>query len=242
MTSQKIIAIIGARGGSKGVPGKNIRTMIDRPLIAYAIEAANANKDMLYRTIVSTDDEKIAKIAKELHADVPFIRPAELATDTSPSIDFIKHAVDYVEKKDNVIFDWILLIQPTNPFVLSKDIETIINMSAQADKNITAFVSVAPVNDHPLKTFTRDEQGTLKPYVTDSKHKALRRQDLTNCYKRNGSLYLLRRDIVMQDNELYGNHVSSYLMPAERSIDIDTEFDWDIAEFMLRKTLKTLDV
>lgn len=230
MNTPKILVVITARGGSKGVLRKNIRMVAGQPLIGYAIKAALGAGDRIYKVIVSTDDEEIAEVAKKCGADVPFLRPAELASDTAASLPVVQHAVDSIENQDGVKIDWSLLIQPTNPFVTGGDIIRMIDM---IDENVTSVVSVVDATSvHPLKIL-KMEDGYLQPYCADAEQ-GVRRQDLGSVYRRNGALYMTRRDILMKDNNLYGTHIKPYVMGDETAIDIDTELDLRLADFMLR--------
>ncbi len=228
-----VLAVIPARGGSKGVPRKNIRNVNGKPLITYSIEATLKCRHLFHDVIVSTDDEAIAKVANNVGANVPFIRPVELATDEATSLSVMQHAVCEIEKADNVRFDWVLLIQATNPFVEAVDIEGVVK-AAYSDAQATSVVSVQSVIDyHPMKLKTiRD--GYLTSFKTDG-NEADRRQDLPPIYKRNGSLYMTRRDVLMEGNDLYGCKILPYEMPPERSIDIDKEQDLEFASFLFAR-------
>ena len=233
MSKPKILVVITARGGSKGVARKNIRDVNGVPLIAYAIKAALGVDDRIYKIVVSTDDEEIASIAKAYGAEVPFMRPHNLATDKSASLPVVQHAVKTIEKQDDVVIDWSILIQPTNPLITSNDITGALDLIT-GNIDATSIVSVIDAMDmHPLKSL-KTEHGYLVPYIEGAKQ-AVRRQDLTpQVYKRNGSIYMTRRDILLEGNDLYGANIIPYIMPKERSIDIDTEFDLKFAEFILK--------
>lgn len=227
----KILVVITARGGSKGVPRKNIRNINGHPLIYYSIKAALDLGDMLYKVIVSTDDNEIASVAKECGAIVPFIRPKELASDTAASLPVVQHAVRTIEEQDGVIIDWSILLQPTNPLITANDIKNTIDLM---DENVTSVVSVVDALDsHPIKSL-KIENGYLKPYIKDAPQ-AIRRQDLSPVFKRNGAIYATQRDTLIHKNCLYGHHVKPCIMDSKSAIDIDTEFDLKLAEFILRQ-------
>jgi CMP-N-acetylneuraminic acid synthetase len=229
---KKILVVIPARGGSKGVPRKNIREIAGKPLIAWVIDAALRAQEQFTHLIVSTDDEEIADIARFHGANVPFIRPAELASDEASSAVVIEHAVKYMEEQEKITYDWTLLIQITNPLVQSEDIVNVIKI-ANKNPQASAVTSVqkSPVHPNKIKVI-RD--GYLKPHV-DGTLETIRRQELSDSYyKRNGSLYMTRRDVLMQQGDMYGDKILPYLMPPERSFDIDTEMDLKIAETMLQ--------
>lgn len=229
----KILVVITARGGSKGVPRKNVRLVNGKPLIAYAIEAALEAKDYLYKIIVSTDDEEIAAVSKEFGAEIPFMRPAELASDTAASLPVIQHAAQQIEEQDGITLDWTLLIQPTTPLIRGEDVINIIDLIESSPKATSIISVVNAMDSHPIKLKTIKE-GQLHSYIEDAPQ-SYRRQDLdNNLYKRNGCLYMTRRNTLLEDNDLYGPFITPYIMPEERSLDIDTEFDLKLAEFILQ--------
>ncbi len=233
MNNRKILIVITARGGSKGVLRKNIRDINGKPLIAYAIEAALQAKSYVYKVVVSTDDEEIAAVSKAYGAEVPFMRPDALATDKAASLMVVQHAVRTIEEQDGITLDWSMLVQPTNPLITGDDIIGAIDLIAD-HRGATSIVSVVDaMESHPLKAL-KTKNGYLIPYI-DGAPQAIRRQDLNpQVYKRNGSMYLTRRDILMEGNDLYGDMIVPYIMPAERSLDIDTEFDLKLAEFIIQ--------
>src|ERR1035437_8121405 len=177
----QILYLITARGGSKGVPGKNIRILGEKPLIAYSIEAA---KKSIYKgtDVVSTDDDEIAAVAKKYGAEVPFRRPAELATDSASSMDAIMHALDFFSKQ-NKKFDIVVLLQPTSPLRTSKHIDEA--MKLMQSKKADAIVSVCEAEHHPLWSNTLPENGSMKFFLRDD-IKGLNRQQLPKYYRLNG--------------------------------------------------------
>ena len=227
-----ILAIITARGGSKRVPRKNIRSVGGKPLIAWSIEAALGAKSRLYRILVSTDDKEIADVAARLGAEVPFIRPPELAGDQAKSLPVVQHAVRFVEERDCVKLDWVLLLQPTSPLRVSADIEHSIDLalSIPCDSVISVYELV---HHHPVFAKKIDDQGYLAPYAIEEPE-GLRRQDVSPpAYMRNGAIFLTRRDVVMEEHSIWGARIKPYIMPEERSVDIDSEFDCRLAELIL---------
>jgi CMP-N-acetylneuraminic acid synthetase len=229
----KILAVIPARRGSKRLPGKNIRPCCGKPLIVHTIEAALAEKDILHRVIVSTDDPEIADISRAAGAEVPFLRPTELAGDATPSLPVIQHAARFVEKSDGVRMDWVLLLQPTSPLRTAHDIRAAIERAGK--KNCTAVVSVTEAgHSHPY-LMRRIEGNLLLPF-RDDQPEARRVQDFEpKAYLVNGAIYLTRRDILLEEGSLYGDVVAPYVMPRERSVDVDTEEDLLLAESLLRR-------
>ncbi len=227
----KVLGVIPARGGSKELPGKNVRMLAGRPLIAYTIDAALGLGDRLYRLVVSTDDEEIAAISRIFGADVPFKRPSELAGDDTPSLPVVQHAVRFVEEQDGQTMDWVLVLQPPSPLRTTGDLTAALDFALE--RGPTAVVGVSDATDsHPLKLKVI-EDGMLKPYDPNWTE-GLRRQDLTpKVYKTNGAIYLVRRDVLMERNSLWGDRVLPLVMPSERSIDIDSEFDLRLAACLL---------
>jgi CMP-N,N'-diacetyllegionaminic acid synthase len=232
-----ILAVITARGGSTTLPHKNILPFCGKPLIAYSIEAALAARDAgapIHRVIVSTDDAEIAENSRKFGADVPFMRPPELARSDTPTLPVIEHAVTFAEKEQSLRYDWILLLQPTSPLRTRDDILAALELIAQPDT--TAVVSVTSANaSHPKKLRLIDG-GILRPFQEGGFEPA-RRQDFDfDVYKTNGAIYLARRDVLMEEGSFYGSCPRPLVMPPERSIDIDTQLDFDIAEFLYRRS------
>lgn len=233
---QKILAVIPARGGSKGVHRKNVRNFSGKPLIAWTIESALAAKDLFYNVIVSTDDTEIADIAREYGADVPFIRPSNLAEDTTPTLPVLQHAVNFIEKQDNVYLDQVMLLQPTDPLRTIDDIEQSIAISNK--ENCDSVISVVQVfAEHPI-LMKKIINNRLTHYCIEEKE-GTRRQDYSPAaYMRNGAIYLSRRDVIMNDNSIWGASICPYIMPEERSYGIDNERDFRLAEIIMNERLK----
>jgi len=233
----KILAIITARGGSKGVPRKNIRQVCGKPLIAYSIEAALQVRDLLYKIIVSTDDAEIAAISRHYGGEVPFLRPAELAEDKTPSLPVLQHAVRFVEELDKVRLDWIMLLQPTSPLRSKDDIMTTLELAQLG--GCDSVISVVQTPTHPL-FIKRIEKGQLLPFSDVLVEKeGTRRQDAQPAaYIRNGAIYLTRRDVLMERNSIWGGFIRPYVMPPERSVNVDSELDLKLAELLLQSSAK----
>ena len=226
----RVLGVIPARGGSTEIPRKNLAPLGGKPLIQYTIEASLA-APRLSRVVVSTEDEEIAQVALSLGAEVPFVRPVELASDHARSVEVLKHAVDEVESKDRVVFDWVLLLQPTTPFRSPEDIESSLDLAAGGQCD--SVISVVPVYDsHPVR-IKRIVDGRLEPFCVEEVE-GMRRQDLTPpAFKRNGAIYLTRRDVVMTEHSIWGSWIRPYEMPPERSINIDSPLDLAVAEAVL---------
>jgi CMP-N,N'-diacetyllegionaminic acid synthase len=229
----KILAIITARGGSKGVPRKNIRPVCGKPLIAYSIETALLVRERLYRIIVSTDDAEIANISRQSGAEVPFLRPAELAADKTPTLPVLQHAVRFIEDQDKVRLEWILLLQPTSPLRSKDDIMATLELTESG--GCDSVISVVQTPTHPL-FMKRIEKGQLLSFSDVLVEKeGTRRQDAQPpAYVRNGAIYLTRRDVLMEQNSIWGEFIRPYVMPAERSVNVDSELDLKLAELMLK--------
>jgi CMP-N,N'-diacetyllegionaminic acid synthase len=230
---ERVLALIPARGGSKGVPRKNIRIVAGRPLIEYTIETVLAARHLFHRIIVTTDDPEIAEIATRAGAEVPFLRPTELATDTARSIEVVQHATRFIEEQDGVRMDWIMLLQPTEPFRTPEDLAEALRI-ARAEKcdSVISVVQVFAV--HPM-LMKRIENGRLQPWCVDEPE-GMRRQDYRpEAFMRNGAVYLTRRDVVMEKGSLRGDDSRPYVMSAERFISADTELDLAMIELLMQR-------
>jgi CMP-N-acetylneuraminic acid synthetase len=232
----KVLAIIPARGGSKGVPRKNIRMVNGKPLIAYTIEPALAVKDRLHRLIVSTDDEEIAAIAREYGAEVPFMRPADLGGDKIPMVPVLQHAVKTVEEMDGVKIDWVLLLQPTCPFRLPEDILAALDLAAEG--GCDSVISVVRVLSHHPILMKKIENNQLLPFMIEEVEGTRRQDYAPPAYMRNGCIYLTNRDNLLKNNSIWGKIIRPYVMPEERSVNVDSELDMKLVEFMLESRPK----
>ena len=229
----KILAVIPARGGSKGVPRKNIRPICGKPLIAYTIEAALQVQHLFYRLIVSTEDEEIAAIARHNGAEVPFLRPIELSGDDVPTLPVLQHAVRFVEKQDDIILDWVLLLQPTDPLRQAADIEAALELSQQDPCD--SVISVVQVfSTHPI-LMKRIEDNQLLPYCIEEKEGTRRQDYKPAAYMRNGAIYLTRRKVLIEQNSIWGQVIRPYVMPPERSVGVDSDLDLKMVEVMMRE-------
>ncbi len=226
---KKILCIIPARGGSKRLPGKNIKPLNGVPLIGYAIRAAKSSQ-YVDKVIVSTDDESIATVAREQGAEVPFMRPADLANDTAPTLSVLQHAVKHFENAGES-FDLIVLVQPTVPGVEAQDIDAAIEQVISSGAN--SCVSICDIIDRPEWMYRLGEEERVKPYVENV---PIRSQDMEQLYRLNGAVYVTLRDVLMEKGKIYDNEdCASVLMPRERSTDIDTQLDFTIAEELMRR-------
>lgn len=230
----RILGIITARSGSKGVPGKNSKILGDIPLVAYTYAAAmQASK--LTKVILSSDDEKCIAIAKEYGVEVPFIRPETLATDSASSIAVVQHAIAFLEA-EREYFDAVCLLQPTSPFREKDAIDNAITLFLE--KQTDALVSVLPVPHeyNPHWVFQPNEEGNLT-IATGESEIIKRRQDLPKAYFRDGSIYITRTDVIKQGS-FFGKSLSFVESNPEWYVNIDTPYDWIIAEQKLSQFKK----
>lgn len=226
----RILAVIPARGGSKGVPRKNIRLLCGRPLLQYTTEAA-LGAQSLTRVVLSTDDPEIAQIGAKCGVDVPFLRPLELAQDDTPTLPVLQHAVRFLEDSGEK-YDAICLLQPTNPLRKPYQIEACIQLFQQGKATAVVSVLEVPAKYNPHWVYFQDHQGFLG-LSTGEDAPLPKRQDLPPAYHREGSIYVCGRDTLIEGNSLYGPRVMGYLMRDEESINIDSLDDWHRAERML---------
>tara|TARA_Y100000385_G_C13053302_1_gene620841 strand:- start:40 stop:726 length:687 start_codon:yes stop_codon:yes gene_type:complete len=226
----RVLGVIPARGGSKGVPRKNIKELNGKPLIGYTIEAALASK--LDRLIVSTDDIEIMEVVNKLGVDTPFYRPEELASDTAKSIDVAVHALKTMEEIDSVTYDAFMLLQPTTPFRTSQDIDKSINMLIETGSD--SVISVVDVEAyHPARMKFLQGGKLIDPPYCES-YENQNRQELDSMYIRNGAIYLTKRETLL-NNSYKGNDCFGLVMPTERSINIDTLTDFEYTEWVSSK-------
>lgn len=229
-----ILALITARGGSKSIPDKNIASLAGKPMIAWTIEEA-LRSSHLDKVFVSTDSPRIAEVSRNYGAEVPFLRPSELAQDDSPHVPVVMHAVEWLESNYNKRYEYVLLLQPTSPFRTASDIDSIIRIGIE--KNADCVISVGDALSHPYYLRTVDEKGLIRDMV-DRPQGYLRRQDLTNVYSENGALYLIKRDVLMKEKTLRPSCTYAYIMPKERSLDIDSPWDFHLADLIMKDERK----
>jgi CMP-N-acetylneuraminic acid synthetase len=224
--------VIPARGGSKGVPRKNIRVVCGKPLIAYTIETARAS-GVFYRVIVSSDDPDIIGTSREYGADVPFVRPSELARDDTPMVPAVRHAVQFVEDQDGVVLDYVCVLQPTEPLRTVDDIKAAVRKILETGAD--SVTSVCRMDDlHPV-FMKRIENDRLVPFCLPEPE-GLRRQDVyPPAYVRNGVVYIVKRDVLMKKNSLYGQDCRPYVMPPESYLSVDTEVQLKLVDLLLRE-------
>lgn len=227
----RVLGLIPARGGSKGIPNKNIRRLNGRPLLSYTADAALASK-LLNRVVLSTEDEEIAAVGRDCGLDVLFLRPVELAQDTSPTLPVIQHAVNYLsEMGEN--YDVVCLLQPVTPLRSSQVIDGCISLMSGSGADTVITISKVPTQFNPRFVYFLNDEGVLE-YSMGGQTKPIRRQDVPDAYVREGSVYLVTLDTIKQKNSLFGDKVLGYEINPEDSVNIDDQDDWDRAETMLR--------
>lgn len=230
-----ILAVIPARGGSKEIPKKNIRKLAGRPLISYTIDAA-LSASTLDKVIVSTDDRRIAKLAKASGVNVPFMRPRYLAQDTAAMEPVAQHAVEMIEKLDGCKVDIIVLLQPTSPLRIAADIDSAVRkiLASKADSVVGVCKLEYLCQPCLVKSLKGDK---IYPYLR-SKMAYYSRQEMPNLYRLNGALYVVRRETLMEKGTFFGKDTRALIMDYGRSIDIDTKLDFKLAEFIIEDIRK----
>ena len=223
--SKKILAVITARGGSKGVPGKNIRALCGKPLIAWTIEAARESK-YIDRTVLSSEDDKIIQVAREWNCEAPFVRPRELALDTTPGIEPLLHAVQNLPG-----FDYVVLLQPTSPLRKASDIDGCIELCMRSQA--TTCVSLVEAEESPYWMYRMNKNNQLSAVIAND---FKRRQDLPPTYLVNGAIYVAEIQTLVRERVLINDKTIGFIMPRERSLDIDRESDFDEAQTLLKES------
>ena len=224
----KVLGLTPARGGSKGIPGKNIKLINAKPLIAHTIEQALVS-NVLDTYLVSTDDEKIAGIARQYGAEVPFMRPANLATDKAPTLGVMQHALDYYRQRGKK-FDAVCLLQATSPMRTAQDIIQSVEQYSAAKCDSLISVIPVPHEYNPHWTFVQDNDKNTLRIATGENEIITRRQDLPKAFIRNGAIYITAVDTLLKQNSIYGNRIAYYVMSADRHVNLDTLADWRKAE------------
>ena len=238
MSLHSAIAIIPARGGSKGLPGKNVRLLAGLPLIAHTIRFARLCPE-IDRCIVSTDSEEIAKVARDAEGEVPFLRPPELADDSTPMLPVLQHAIRQMELVDSNRYELVILLQPTSPFRLPEDVSRALQLIEQ-DSEAVGVVAVSKPSFNPRVVCVEEINGYLA-WAFDGKTYT-RRQDADPVYRINGMLYVWRRDHLMRSavEQLYAAPHRILMIPEERALDIDSLHDFQLGESLLQSGMLQL--
>lgn len=228
---KKILAIIPARGGSKGIPRKNIKELNGKPLIAYTIEEAKKSK-FIDSIVVSTEDQEIAEVSKKFGANIPYMRPLELAQDDTPTIDCIIHMLNWLKENKNYIPDYVCLLQCTSPLRTFEDIDGTIEKMISTGMDGAVSICEAEVNPYWTNIFEGDK---LKYFIKEGKH-ITRRQDLPKVYSLNGSVYVIKTNVLLDKKTFEIENITGYIMNSKNSIDIDNEIDFKLAELLIKES------
>lgn len=229
----QVVGMVLARGGSKGVPGKNIKRLGGIPLIGWTLRAAK-NSNVLDRIIVSTDDPNIAKCARQYGGEVPFMRSKSLATDASSSVDAVLHALDFLKRREGYEPEFTFLLQPTAPFRSAEDIRAAVSfLKGPQGKRFDAIVGISPVQKHPSLMYTLGRGGLMQRLMKGKVYS--RRQEYPDVYAVNGAVYLCRTSVLRGRKRFYPPRTYGLVIPLERGVDMDTVQDFCFAESLLRE-------
>ncbi|WP_029035370.1 cytidylyltransferase domain-containing protein [Salinimicrobium terrae] len=226
----KILGLIPARGGSKGIPGKNIKILHDKPLLQYTFEAAK-NSMLLSRLILSSDDAEIMAVAEEIGLEVPFKRPANLAADATPTLEVVQHSLSFFAQKGEK-FDAVCLLQPTTPFRRSGLTDKAIEKFQAGNFDSLLSVREVPAEYNPHWIF-EEKHGQLK-IATGEENIIPRRQELPKAYYRDGAIYLTKTEVILEQNSLYGKRIGFVDTTGDPYVNIDTHVDWEEAEKLVK--------
>jgi len=233
INGKSVLAIIPARGGSKGLPGKNVVDLCGRPLMGWPIKAAK-NSKYVDRVIVSTDNEEIAQIARKQGAEVPFLRPPELALDISTTISVLNHAIAFT-KREGLNYGYCLLLEPTSPLTESSDIDKALEKLDSNRDIASSIVGVSKIEStHPLFDVLINKKGLIKPYLGDDFSKVGRRQELSDLYFLEGSLYIADTIVLLEKKSFYHDRTLPYIVPKWKSIEVDEILDLIFVEAIMK--------
>ncbi len=230
VNGKKIIALIPARGGSKGLPGKNIKFLNGKPLIAWSIESA-LNSKYIDSCVVSTDNQEIKEVSQKAGAMVPFLRPCELATDTASSIDVALHALDFMQGQGQS-YDYILLVEPTSPLRDTDDFDNMIQLLVNHEHEIDAVVSVGKVHEHPL-IMKKIKNDRLQPFIPSSQGES-RRQELEDAFFPYGVGYLVKTSVLRERKTFYPERVHPHVIKRYQCYEIDDIYDFQAVESIMK--------
>lgn len=232
INNQTVLCLMLARGGSKGVPNKNIKLLNDKPLIYYTIQSVKEAK-IFDKFILSTDSSEIGDIAINYGVEVPFLRPDKLSSDNSLFYDAIIHALKWVEKNDKK-YDLVQYVYPTTPLKIKDDYLN--GLQLFQEKNADMVISVCEDHHTPFWSNSLPENNSLRDFIPTKYHK--NRQDLPRTYRINGCIFIAKWDVFYEKKDWFKQNTYAYIMPEERSVDIDTPFDFELAELYLKRKLK----
>lgn len=230
--NNKVLAIIPARGGSKGLKSKNIKKLCSKPLIAWSIESALKSK-YIDKLMVTTDSQEIADISKEYGADVPFLRPPELASDTATTFDAVKHTIDFYKNNKNMEFDYIVLLEPTSPLREDDDIDNMIEKIISCSDNFDSIVSVGEVHEHPSIMKKIVDNSFLENYCQELEMKS-RRQDNDTAYFPYGVAYIVKTESLLEEKTFYTNKNTFYEIKRYQCYEIDDIYDFLAVENIMK--------
>ena len=228
----RVLGVVPARGGSKGIDRKNVRLLCGKPLLHYTAEAAHAAA-RLSRVILTTDDEQVAECGARCGLEVPFLRPATLAADDTPMLPVIEHVLQWAEAL-NQPWDAVCVLQPTSPLRRPEDIDACVSLLDRPDVDSAVTVVPVPQKYNPRWVYWRTQEGLLR-LATGELTPVTRRQDLRPAYHRDGAVYVVRASVVKNKQSLYGDRVAACLTDPSRAVNIDTLEDWRLAERWLRR-------
>lgn len=229
----KILAIIPARGGSKGLPGKNAKHLMGKPLVAWPIKMALETPEVS-KVVVSTDCQNIADLAAQAGAIVPFLRPAKLAADNSSSVDVALHAIDFFERS-NELYDYVALLEPTSPLTEAKDLSAAIKTLIMSSDYASGIVGVTEmIGDHPAYALSRSEAGLISPAFSADFKSMPRRQELPKLHCLDGSFYISSVGALKRSQSFYTENTLGHNMPKWKSFEIDDLVDFYCVEAILK--------
>ncbi len=228
----RVLGIIPARSGSKGIPRKNVRRLAGKPVLAYTAESARAAAS-LTRLLLSTDSAEIAELGRRLGVEAPFLRPPELARDDTPMVPVLQHAVRFLEEEGQ-IFDAVCVLQPTCPLRRPDEIDACCRLMESSGADSVFTVRPVPHRYHPDWVYFQSPDAWLRPVLQQGDHPP-RRQELRPCFWRDGSVYLVRRRVLMTAHTLFGERMRGYPADPEFSVNLDGPRDWEEAERKLAR-------
>jgi CMP-N,N'-diacetyllegionaminic acid synthase len=234
----RVLGVVTARAGSRGIPGKNTKLLAGRPLISYTIDAARAS-DAFDRLILSSDDPRAAAIAREQGCEVPFTRPAELSADDTPHLPVMEHAVRWMLDREGYRPDWVMILMPTSPLRRPEHIRGAIALGERMAADSVISVDEMPLHLHPRRVVTIDDRGWARLFIGQQpvRRRPVRRQDMPPAWVINGAIYLFRPSLLLDAAEpsLYGDKVAAYAMPHPYGLNLDEPEDWVLAERLLHE-------
>lgn len=233
INNKKVLAIIPARGGSKGVPRKNIKELNGKPLIAYTIEEAKKSK-YIDKIVISTEDQEIACVSENFGGEVPCLRPKELAQDNSTTVDCVIHMLSWLKENEQYVPDFVCLLQCTSPLRTFEDIDRTIEKMISTGMDGALSVCEAEVNPYWMSVFNGDKL----EYFLEEGRKITRRQELPEIYRVNGAVYVLTSEALLKNKTFEPERITGYIMKSENSVDIDTLMDFYLCEYILKEREK----